>query len=88
MHNPSSRSTCAPRPYSPSSSLRLSPQSTAPRPHGGTLREYGLGAQVLRELGLCKIRLLTNNPRKIAGIQGYGLELVESVPLVSMQKSS
>jgi 3,4-dihydroxy 2-butanone 4-phosphate synthase/GTP cyclohydrolase II len=56
------------------------------RPHGGTLREYGLGAQVLRELGLCKIRLLTNNPRKIAGIQGYGLELVESVPLVSMQR--
>lgn len=56
------------------------------RPHGGTLREYGLGAQVLRELGLCKIRLLTNNPRKIAGIQGYGLELVESVPLLSMQK--
>ncbi len=55
------------------------------RPHGGTLREYGLGAQVLRELGLCKIRLLTNNPRKIAGIQGYGLELVESVPLVSMR---
>jgi 3,4-dihydroxy 2-butanone 4-phosphate synthase/GTP cyclohydrolase II len=55
------------------------------RPHGGTLREYGLGAQVLRELGLHKIRLLTNNPRKIAGIHGYGLELVESVPLVSMQ---
>jgi 3,4-dihydroxy 2-butanone 4-phosphate synthase / GTP cyclohydrolase II len=58
----------------------------AARPHGGTLREYGLGAQVLRELGLCKIRLLTNNPRKIAGIEGYGLELVESVPLVSMQR--
>jgi 3,4-dihydroxy 2-butanone 4-phosphate synthase / GTP cyclohydrolase II len=55
------------------------------RPHGGTLREYGLGAQVLRELGLTKIRLLTNNPRKVAGIQGYGLELVESVPLVSMR---
>jgi len=60
--------------------------AAATRPHGGTLREYGLGAQVLRELGLCQIRLLTNNPRKIAGIQGYGLELVASVPLVSMQR--
>ena len=53
------------------------------------LREIRAGndlrAQVLRELGLTKIRLLTNNPRKIAGIQGYGLELVESVPLVSMR---
>lgn len=48
------------------------------RPHGGTLREYGLGAQVLRDLGLRKIRLLTHNPRKIAGIHGYGLS-VESV---------
>jgi 3,4-dihydroxy 2-butanone 4-phosphate synthase/GTP cyclohydrolase II len=71
---------------------RIEPKSSAgtgappsARPHGGTLREYGLGAQVLRELGLCKIRLLTNNPRKIAGIQGYGLELVESVPLISMR---
>jgi 3,4-dihydroxy 2-butanone 4-phosphate synthase/GTP cyclohydrolase II len=50
------------------------------RPHGGTLREYGLGAQVLRDLGLRKVRLLTNSPRKIAGIVGYGLS-VESVPL-------
>jgi 3,4-dihydroxy 2-butanone 4-phosphate synthase/GTP cyclohydrolase II len=40
---------------------------------------------VLRSLGLCKIRLLTNNPRKIAGIQGHGLTLVESVPLVGMK---
>ena len=60
--------------------------STAPpaltRPQGDALREYGLGAQVLRTLGLRQIRLLTNNPRKIAGIQGHGLTLVESVPLV------
>ena len=69
-----------------SKSSPVSPQPT--RAHGGTLREYGLGAQVLRELGLSRIRLLTNNPRKIAGIQGYGLELVESVPLVSMQSSA
>jgi 3,4-dihydroxy 2-butanone 4-phosphate synthase / GTP cyclohydrolase II len=73
---------------SPNAAPRGGSPSTTARPHGGTLREYGLGAQVLRELGLCKIRLLTNNPRKIAGIQGYGLELVESVPLVSMQKGS
>lgn len=50
----------------------------------GTLRDYGLGAQVLRDLGIRKLRLLTNNPKKIAGIQGFGLEVVESVPLVSM----
>ena len=55
------------------------------RPHAGTLREYGLGAQVLRELGLHKIRLLTDNPRKIAGIHGYGLDVVASVPLASSQ---
>lgn len=58
------------------------PQVEHSRPHGGTLREYGLGAQVLRELGVHKLRLLTNNPKKIAGIEGYGLELVESVPLI------
>jgi 3,4-dihydroxy 2-butanone 4-phosphate synthase/GTP cyclohydrolase II len=55
------------------------PQPT--RPHGGTLREYGLGAQVLRDLGLRSIRLLTRNPRKIAGIHGYGLTAVsEDLP--------
>jgi len=77
------------RRHDPKSSPSVALPVAAPaatRPHGGTLREYGLGAQVLRELGLCKIRLLTNNPRKIAGIEGYGLELVESVPLVSMQR--
>ncbi len=50
------------------------------------LRDFGLGAQVLFDLGLHKIRLLTNNPRKIAGIHGYGLEVVESVPLRSMNQ--
>jgi 3,4-dihydroxy 2-butanone 4-phosphate synthase/GTP cyclohydrolase II len=48
------------------------------------LREFGLGAQVLVDLGLHEIRLLTNNPRKIAGIHGFGLEVVESLPLHSM----
>ncbi len=45
------------------------------------LREYGIGAQILRDVGVGKIRLLTNNPRKIAGLQGYGLEMVEQIPI-------
>ncbi len=45
------------------------------------LREFGLGAQCLADLGLRQIRLLTNNPRKIAGLHGYGLDVVECVPL-------
>jgi 3,4-dihydroxy 2-butanone 4-phosphate synthase/GTP cyclohydrolase II len=45
------------------------------------LREYGLGAQILRYLGVRKMRLLTNNPKKIAGLGGYGLELVDQIPL-------
>jgi 3,4-dihydroxy 2-butanone 4-phosphate synthase/GTP cyclohydrolase II len=45
------------------------------------LRDYGLGAQILRDLGVRKIRLMTNNPKKIVGLQGYGLEVIERVPL-------
>jgi len=45
------------------------------------LRDYGLGAQILSDLGLKKLRLMTNNPRKIAGLEGYGLHVVERVPI-------
>ena len=45
------------------------------------LRDYGIGAQILLDLGVTKMRLLTNNPKKIVGLRGYGLEVVERVPL-------
>jgi 3,4-dihydroxy 2-butanone 4-phosphate synthase/GTP cyclohydrolase II len=45
------------------------------------LRDYGIGAQILRDLHVGKMRLMTNNPKKIVGLQGYGLEIVERVPL-------
>lgn len=46
------------------------------------LRDYGMGAQILNDLGIHQIRLITNNPRKIAGLKGYGLEVVDRVPLL------
>jgi 3,4-dihydroxy 2-butanone 4-phosphate synthase/GTP cyclohydrolase II len=49
--------------------------------YGMDLREYGLGAQILCDLGLKTIRLLTNNPKKVVGLQGYGLEITEQVPI-------
>ncbi len=47
------------------------------------LREYGIGAQILVDLGLQNIRLLTNNPKKVVGLEGYGLKVVETVPIVA-----
>jgi 3,4-dihydroxy 2-butanone 4-phosphate synthase/GTP cyclohydrolase II len=46
------------------------------------LRDYGIGAQILSDLGLKRIRLITNNPRKIIGLEGHGLEVVDRIPLV------
>ncbi|CAM3714680.1 bifunctional 3,4-dihydroxy-2-butanone-4-phosphate synthase/GTP cyclohydrolase II [Alkalicoccus chagannorensis] len=48
---------------------------------GPDLRDYGIGAQILRDLGISKMKLLTNNPRKITGLKGYDLEVVDRVPI-------
>lgn len=47
------------------------------------LRDFGIGAQILRDLGLTTLRIMTNNPRKLVGLDGYGLEIVERVPLIA-----
>ncbi len=47
------------------------------------LRDYGVGAQILAELGLRGIRLLTNNPKKVVGLEGYGLKVVETIPIIT-----
>jgi 3,4-dihydroxy 2-butanone 4-phosphate synthase / GTP cyclohydrolase II len=51
------------------------------------LRDYGISAQILRDLGLRRVRLLTNNPRKVLGLQGYGIEVAERVPLEVLPRS-
>ncbi|MBI1911193.1 MAG: bifunctional 3,4-dihydroxy-2-butanone-4-phosphate synthase/GTP cyclohydrolase II [Deltaproteobacteria bacterium] len=51
------------------------------------LREYGIGAQILLDLGIRKMRMLTNNPKKIKGLEGYGLEVVDRVPIESVPHS-
>jgi 3,4-dihydroxy 2-butanone 4-phosphate synthase/GTP cyclohydrolase II len=49
-------------------------------------REYGIGAQILKDLGISKMRLLSNNPKKFTALAGYGLEIVERVPIVIASK--
>ena len=44
-------------------------------------RDYGVGAQILRDLGISKMRLISNNPKKRAGLDGYGLEIIDTVPI-------
>jgi 3,4-dihydroxy 2-butanone 4-phosphate synthase/GTP cyclohydrolase II len=66
---------------------RTRPRETARRPStdlgnsATDFREYGVGAQILRDLGLGKIRLITNYPRRLVSLPGYGLEIVECVPI-------
>jgi 3,4-dihydroxy 2-butanone 4-phosphate synthase/GTP cyclohydrolase II len=52
------------------------------------LREYGVGAQILKRLGVRRMRLLTNNPRKIVGLEGYGLEVTERVPITTQPNAT
>jgi 3,4-dihydroxy 2-butanone 4-phosphate synthase/GTP cyclohydrolase II len=67
------------------SGATASPASAAPVP-GGQLRDFGLGAQVLIDLGCGKIRLITNNPRRVVGASGYGLHIVECLPMRAAAK--
>ncbi len=62
---------------------RLAPATAEPAP-AMDLRDYGIGAQILRTLGLAKIRLLTQHPRKVVGLDGYGVEIVEQLELARL----
>lgn len=59
----------------------VQPQEENNNPKLSDSRDYGVGAQILRALGICKLRLLTNNPKKRIGIKSFGLEIVEQVPI-------
>ena len=72
--------------YHPVSS-RAAPAHVAGEP-ARTQREIGIGAQILSDLNLKRIRLLTNHPRKVAGLEGFGIEIVEQVPVVVAGKAS
>jgi 3,4-dihydroxy 2-butanone 4-phosphate synthase/GTP cyclohydrolase II len=50
--------------------------------YGADLRDYGIGAQILTQLGIRDIRLMTNNPMKVVGLEGYGMKIVERVPIL------
>ena len=62
--------------------------ATLPESQRRTQREIGIGAQILSDLNLKRIRLLTNHPRKVAGLEGFGIEIVEQVPVSSAGKAS
>ena len=70
------------------SNLGTTEGESTKNPMGGTLREFGVGAQILRDLGLQRIRLLSNNPRRIAGLEGYGLEVLEVISLAPDQDTN
>jgi 3,4-dihydroxy 2-butanone 4-phosphate synthase/GTP cyclohydrolase II len=62
--------------------------ATLPESQRRTQREIGIGAQILSDLNLTRIRLLTNHPRKVAGLEGFGIEIVEQVPVSAAGKAS
>jgi 3,4-dihydroxy 2-butanone 4-phosphate synthase/GTP cyclohydrolase II len=62
-------------------------EGTPGRADQGRLREFGVGAQILKDLGLGRLRLLTDNPKKIVGLESYALEVVEQVPLGGVEQT-
>ena len=63
--------------------LRFQSNHPPPAPNQNDARDYGIGAQVLYDLGLRRVRFLTNNPKKRVGMEGYGLTVVEQVPITA-----